>query len=60
VLANAFNHGERTAVPHGEAFPGPASNEELPGRGAVKDSVASENVASARSGKPRSDRDCPT
>src|SRR6266699_813552 len=59
VLANAFNHGERTAVPHCEAFPGPASNEELPGRGAVKDSVASENVASARSGKPRSDRDCP-
>jgi len=25
VLANAFNHGERTAVSHCEAFPGPAS-----------------------------------
>src|SRR5260370_39014860 len=46
VLANAFNYGERTAVPHGEAFPGPASDEELPRRGAAEHGVAGKNVGS--------------
>ncbi len=57
MLADAFDHGEGTAVSDGEAFSSAASNKELAGSGAVEHRVAGKNVAAPGSGQAGGDGD---